>query len=236
MNPPMPFSGEVTPKAVRSYCIAGLPAREELVFKSLVRLLSHRGRFEWLYSPTTSELRVVADGSKLEPQNTQQVLTLGVRDIEQVAYLCMPLRAAELEAELERLGALISPARRLQATPDSVGSITVSALPQIEPMRMVRWPPSSLLGQPGHMRLATLMTGRSMTVHVLAQKSGETLAVCTAFFDDLKKANLLVNAINVQTIQAWEPNSNASPGLKPIQIAAPPGLLARIRTRLGLKT
>ena len=78
------------------------------------------------------------------------------------------------------------------------------------------------------------MTGRSMTVHVLAQKSGEALAVCTAFFDDLKKANLLVNAINVQTIQAWEPNPN--PGLKPIQIAAPPGLLAGIRTRLGLKT
>lgn len=221
------------PKGVRKFSIEGLPAREELVFKSLVRLLSHRGRFEWVYSPSSSELRVVADGSKPDPQGAQQTLTLGVHDVKRAGYLCMPLRATELEAELERLGALIRPARRLQSSPEAPGNMTPPAAAPTEPMRMLRWPPGWMLGQPGRLQLATWMTGKPMTVYALAQKSGESLAVCTAFFDDLTQAGLLASAIKVQTFQGADPTPQAKPAPQPH--VAQLGLLSRIRMRLGLK-
>jgi hypothetical protein len=218
------------PRQERSYSLDGLPDREVLVFKSMVRLLGHRTHFAWVYCPSSTELRVVAEGlatAALQAALTQQVLTLGAGNIKRQSYLRLPLHANELEAELNRLGALISPVNQTTAAVATAASTT--------PMRMLRWPPASLLTTSTRVRLATLMAGRPLTMAELAQRSKENLAVCTAFFDDLRQLNLLMPVATVSpsamastppVAAAHQPHTH-----RPVQ----PGLLDRIRMRLGLQ-
>ncbi|MFS2055626.1 hypothetical protein ACEN8K_43375, partial [Variovorax sp. CT11-76] len=44
-----------------SFSIEGLPARDELLFKSLVRLLDHRTHQHWAWQVEGADLRVVGD-------------------------------------------------------------------------------------------------------------------------------------------------------------------------------
>ena len=226
-------------KSERRYGVEGLSDREVLVLKSMIRLLDHRTNHTWKYAPSTTELMVVSDKLSAADKSAvqaQQVLTLGVRASSQPGFLCMPVNARELEAELNRLGALIVPVRRtVQLHSEAVHTAPGKYL-ETEPMRMLRWPPPALLKGPGRLRLATLMTGKQMSVHSLQQSSGESLAACSAFFDELQRANLLTPADKVAP-----PQGQASPqivlrqNVAPQKNAAPISLLARIRMRLGIQ-
>lgn len=225
----------VAAKHERRYSLEGLPDREVLVFKSMVRLLGHRMLYEWVYSPLSAELRVVADGLpaiSVQSPFVQQVLTLGTGSIQRQSYLRLPLHANELEAELNRLGALIAPVKKAAANP-VLKSVETAA------MRMLRWPPATLLTTTTNMRLATLMAGKPLTLHELQQRSGVSLALCTAFFDALKQLDLLVQAAAASLpamtaapngLPAAASESHAQAMKSPVQ----PGLLTRIRMRLGL--
>jgi hypothetical protein len=100
-------------------------------------------------------------------------------------------------------------------------------------MRMLRWPPARLLVAPGRLRLATLLTGRPSTVYDLQQDSGESLAACRVFFDDLTTAHLLMPA-PTPTLIALERTAYIASACKPLtkKNPAPASLLARIRHRL----
>ncbi len=236
-------------RSERSFCLAGVHDREALVFKSMVRLLSHRTKHIWIYSPLSTELRVVAEGPPSAATHTvpaQQVLTLGTVHTRRTAYLQLPLHAHELEAELNRLGALILPA---------ISTATLSADTQGEsaPMRMLRWPPATVVNTATRMRLATLMAGKPLTILELQQRSKENLAVCTAFFDDLKRHHLLVPVPNAagntaiaataaaqSIVRSTVAGAITGPPSMPAQILPEkkspvlPGLLGRIRMRLGI--
>jgi hypothetical protein len=112
------------------YCIDALPAREELVFKSLVRMLEHRTHHSWRYSPGSSDLLVIGEGVDsltLEARQPKplQVLTLGTKASRRDWYLPLPLRASDLEAELNRMGAVLA----AQVQREAVLRDTPSALP-----------------------------------------------------------------------------------------------------------
>lgn len=100
-------------------------------------------------------------------------------------------------------------------------------------MRMLRWPPASVLVAPGRLRMATLLTGRPLTVYDLQQDSGESLPACRAFFDDLKAAHLLMPAPG-PTLIALEHTAYITSPCKPLtkKSPAPTSLLTRIRMRL----
>lgn len=217
----------------RSYSLEGLPDREVLVFKSMVRLLGHRTDCQWVYSPHSTELRVVADGSRASSTQSplvQQVLTLGAGNIQRQSYLRLPLHANELEAELNRLGALIAPVTKASRT------LTFEST-EATPMRMLRWPPTSLLMTTTQMRLATLMAGKPLTLLELQQRSGVNMASCMAFFNGLRHLDLLVPATGLSLPTAAAMQAAASK-MHP-QIVTNPvqaGLFTRIRMRLGLST
>ena len=217
----------------RSYSLEGLPDREVLVFKSMVRLLGHRTDCQWVYSPHSTELRVVADGSRASSTQSplvQQVLTLGAGNVQRQSYLRLPLHANELEAELNRLGALIAPVTKASRT------LTFEST-EATPMRMLRWPPTSLLMTTTQMRLATLMAGKPSTLRELQQRSGENLAACTAFFNGLRRLDLLVPATAALPPALAHMQPAALKMLPQIMKSPPqPGLLMRIRMRLGLGT
>ena len=218
----------------RSYSLEGLPDREVLVFKSMVRLLGHRTHCQWVYSPFSTELRVMADGlptaSSTQSPLVQQVLTLGAGNVQRQSYLRLPLHANELEDELNRLGVLIAPVMKASTT-------LTFEFDEATPMRMLRWPPAGLLTTTTHMRLATLMAGKPSTLRELQQRSGENLAACTAFFNGLRRLDLLVPATAALPPALAHMQPAALKMLPQIMKSPPqPGLLMRIRMRLGLGT
>lgn len=215
----------------RSYSLSGLPDREVLVFKSMVRLLGHRTHCQWVYLAHSTELHVVAEGlpaSLEQAPLAQQTLVLGAGNFQRQSYLRLPLHANELEAELNRLGALINPAN------------TVAAPAPLEtaedgPMRMLRWPPATLLTSVSYIRLATLMASKPLTLRELHHRSGESMAMCMAFFNGLKQHELLVPA-TAASLPAAAHMQQATPKvlLQTTKSPVQAGLLARIRMRLGL--
>ena len=218
----------------RSYSLEGLPDREVLVFKSMVRLLGHRTHCQWVYSPFSTELRVMADGlptaSSTQSPLVQQVLTLGAGNVQRQSYLRLPLHANELEDELNRLGVLIAPVMKASTT-------LTFEFDEATPMRMLRWPPAGLLTTTTHMRLATLMAGKPLTLLELQQRSGVNMASCMAFFNGLRHLDLLVPATGLSlptaaAMQAAASKMHPQIVTNPVQAS----LFTRIRMRLGLST
>ncbi len=87
--------------------------------------------------------------------------------------------------------------------------------------------------------MATLLVGKSMTLAELARKAGQPLPLCSAFLDDLRRANLLTDGIALHGIRPAAAKANPhidavlatnAPGMPPVSR----GLLSRIRSRLGL--
>lgn len=226
-------------KSERRYGVEGLNDREVLVLKSMIRLLDHGTNHSWKYAPSTTELMVVTDklsAADKSAMQAQQVLTLGVRSFSLQGFLCMPVNARELEAELNRLGTLIVPVRRTVQLHSETAHTAPDKYLETEPMRVLRWPPPALIKRPGRLRLATLMTGKQMSIHSLQRSSGESLAACNAFFDELQRADLLTQGDKI-----LPPQGQASPQI-PLQQNVPPqkkvvptSLLARIPMRLAIQ-
>lgn len=226
-------------RATLSFSLHSLPAREELIFKSIVRLLSHKTHQLWLYCPYYGDVRadllVVAEGSVPRTSTShhgalQRVLTLGASGRSRDFYLRLPLRADELEAELNRLGGLIQ-------VPVAASSQT-AALAQPKELdiafRLLRWPPVALLATRERMRLATLMTGRAVTVSSLQKLSGASFQTCSEFVDELRRAGLMQDLTSQPALEQEVVTPTVS---KPVPAGAggQSSLLARIRQRLGIQ-
>jgi hypothetical protein len=131
----------------------------------------------------------------------------------QLLALVLPIHADELETRLSRMGEVIRATRRRNAAAAASGAV-----------RLVRWPPAALVGHPQRMRLATLMTGRAWTPMALCERSGLPAAFVQQFLDDLRVARLIADD------HAPHHYQRASAPLPQVQ----PGLIGRIRERLGL--
>ena len=245
MNLPLAPHDALTQRSVRKFSVSGLDSREELVLKSFIRLLAHRTHHVWKYAPMTAELCFVSEGAKQsrlpaqQVQQIQQILMLGTNRSNGLGYLQMPLHARELEAELNRLGVLIVPLDQAAQTSVDVPDTAPYQSLDTQPMSMLRWPPAALLKTPGRLRLATLMTGKQMTVYGLQLSSGSNLEECRTFFSELRAANLLSAAPGAQLlpqtrVQVTLPTS-APTRAPPQQNKASTSLISRIRMRLGIQ-
>lgn len=219
-------------RAVLSFSIEGLPAREELLLKSLVRLLDHRTHQHWSWKVELADVRIVGDqvhtADENHPTKAAPVLHVGHVDPQRGHFLPLPLHTDMLESALNRLGALVLHARGL--------GIASSEEPWTdgEEFRLSQWPPAALLETPTRMKLAAMLTGKPTSLAALRQRSAATTKDCTDFLDDLKAAGLIEIAVSgmtplegVHTLDAKAPDPQARPAVQP-------GLLARIRSRLGL--
>ena len=248
------YPSTVIERSTLTFCVEGLPAREELLFKAFVRLLDHLTHQRWSYQPPAThqriDLLVVADGveptySKVLNTKPQPVLRLGSAAADGHGYLSWPLRPNALENELNRLGALTTSRRgelhgqvlfsgAASGTPLTTGDTTKDL------MRLQKWPSSRLLAGTGRMRLATLLTGKSMSLGELVIRSGLPLQLCKAFVDELQSAQLLLTASITPTQSATQtPVLKPKPALQPkttLPKVVQPGLLDRIRMRLGIKS
>lgn len=248
----------VSERSTLTFCVEGLQAREELLFKAFVRLLDHETHQHWAYQPPDGSLRidllVVADGHepthcKNPNQQAQPVLRLGSAREDGQGYLSWPLKPNALEHELNRLGGLIisthgAPHGHDLFSGTATGTAPATGDTTVDLMRLQKWPPSPMLVGVGRMRLATLLTGKAISLDELVYRSALTLQVCKAFVDDLQKAQLLqsvsvtprttlMHAATQTSVLKATPSALPVATLpKPVQ----PGLLDRIRFRLGIKS
>ncbi|MDO8458974.1 MAG: hypothetical protein Q7T07_18900 [Burkholderiaceae bacterium] len=228
-------------RAVLSFTLQGLPFKEELLFKSIVRLLDHRTHQSWLhYSEAEgrkADLVVVTeDGEPLADFSgcdaAQRVLTLGSAGVGRDGFLCRPLHSDAVEAELNRLGMQIVSSRQNNQGPAQAPAMIAEA-----PLRLLRWPSASLVGTRERMRLATLLTSQPMTLTTLQQRSGLDASVCALFVADLEKARYLsthaplVASPEETVVRPSGEAKDSAPAARTIR----PGLISRIRTRLGIQ-
>ena len=235
------YRSAIIERSVLTFCVEGLEPREELLFKSYVRLLDRVTDQQWTYHrPSPNErvdLLVAAEGVVPSLQQDPKLPVQAMLRIANTGWtghgmLAWPIRPRELEKELNRLGGQASTKRMAQDTCDLPSEAIVGKPAALDAniisMRLKQWPPARLLIGPGRIRLATLLTSRAMNLNELVHRSALPLSQCKAFVEDLQRANLLM----LQTA-APQPTAHAS---KVPQKATQPGLLDRIRMRLGIKS
>ncbi|HSV46505.1 MAG TPA: hypothetical protein VLJ58_12040 [Ramlibacter sp.] len=215
------------------FSLEGLAERDEVLFKSFVRLLDHRTRHRWVQrtEQPQADLRIVAQGHALPASDAAgaPVLVLGAQH-RGGHFLSLPIHADALETQLNLLGELIGLARGRRgpvSAPAPLAALppaTAPAGPQA--VRLLRWPAAELLRSPDRIRLATLMTGRPLGIEELQLRTGISAARCAAFVQELRAAGLL----STHAVES-EPPRRAAPRVADVQ---QPGLFERIRRRLGL--
>ena len=226
--------GDVTPLR---YSIKGLELRDEILLKSLIRLLSHRTEHQWVCATEQADLEVT--GSLPDPasgphhddaQPPTRLIMAHDAPAEAQHFLRLPLHVNELELKLNQLGRLIAkaPALLWNATPATTQATTTAATPALT-YRLQRWPQAFLLTSSERLKLATLLTVRPLSLAALQERSGQTQQACESFVNDLQNAGVL------QPSAAISPSSPTLKQAVPQRAAAPMGLLARIRQRLGLQ-
>ena len=223
-------------RAQLRFGILGLPAREEMLFKSFVRLLDNRSLHQWHYLPQMADLWVVAPGIAPPGQGSisserRQVLIVGDTNDSTTTHIKLPLAPLNIEAALNQLGSKILSSRVVIDKPNTAQSYP-------ESYRLTRWPRVNLLGTKERMRMATLLLGKPLTINQLADYSFFSVAVCESFVQDLK-ATGLVQVIQIQSIPTDANGATIAAHLstEPLtgKASAPSGLFARIRNALALK-
>ena len=229
-----------------TYSLDGFSPREEVLFKSLVRLLDHITIHKWVYQPASPDYRidllVVADGHrptffKGAQSAAQPVLSVG-NGPERDMFFSWPLQPHKLGDTLNRVGGRAADhqvkSSAIPFTPDQAAAEGDAA----QLFRLKQWPPSKFLVGTGRMRMATLLVGREMSLSELQHRSALPLAACRAFTTELQKTDLLVVTMRpppAQTARQVEPHEVLN--LPSAAVAfAKPGLFARIRAGLGIKS
>lgn len=208
------MSDEATPRSrERRYRVLGLAERDELVVRSMIKLLAGKTRDRWL--------AVDADPVHLliVPVEFSGALPVGTSALR----VTVPLRADDLWSQLDRASAqldldddLLRPSRR--GGGDARGAAGGRRL------QLLRWPPDTLLGADlRYLRLATMLGARPFSIEELAAKANLPLATCHAF-----AAVLHANGVAQWLLDPEDPDA-------PVPEAAPSGLVSRIRSRLGLQ-
>jgi hypothetical protein len=234
-------------RALLSFSVEGLPPREALLFKSLVRLLDHRTHQHWAWKTAQADLRVVGEQMPAaHDAPAVPMLAVGQVDPQRGGhFLALPLHADELERTLNRLGAMVVHARGLGL------AAAEAELGEDEQFRLLRWPPAALLEAPHRIRLATLMTGRPTSLAVLRQRAGLGTQDCQDFIADLRRSGLIESAKEATRAAARRGPASVPPAgtaddgadsrpalahaMNPlVRDTVQPSLLARIRSRLGL--
>ena len=223
-------------RAELSFSINGLTSREDVLFRSYMRVVAQETVHNWLYKPCAHDrsgnfkvdLQVVTEDKLprelLTESTSPQTMVISHIERRKLGFMCLPIDPKKLENELNRQGILLTSARTRTIASGCVS--TTKAGYSHESVRLLRWPPPRLLGSAQRIQLATLMAGQAVTLVALQNRSQQPVQACEDFILELQKAGLLYRWI------ASHPKPTASVIKK---LPPPINLLARIRNRLGLQ-
>ncbi|MES2401479.1 MAG: hypothetical protein V4573_15930 [Pseudomonadota bacterium] len=211
-----------------TFSLNGLSAHDETLFKSFVRLLAHRTLQQWTFTPQSADVWVVAQAAANTVPPAQKALVVGHDHQGEAHFVSVPFHADALEQVLNHLGNIVAGEKH------TTSSAPAADMPQAQ-FRLLRWPSAALLTSTDRMRLATMMTGKWTSMATLQDRSGVSAAVCSQFLADLQHAGLLVDFTQAQHTVTETRQHDTGAGetmLSPRNIE--PGLISRIRSRLGI--
>lgn len=225
-SPVLTAASSVEQRANLSLCLEGVAPHDAILLKSLIRLLNYRTNHNWTIDTGSADLHILGEEAPqtTDHQSPGNVLWVGHSAQTHTPFLHLPIRANELELQLNSLGSSIL---KNQAQAHSSPS---APLPHDEMLALHRWPPASVLGTPMHIKLATLMTRQPMSIEALARRSGATPHDCVLFCQALQRAGILKRDARHARPQP-QPQVNDNPVKHPKPDAS---LLQRIRSRFGL--
>lgn len=211
-----------------TFSLNGLSAHDEILFKSFVRLLAHRTLQQWTFTPQGADVHVVTQDSLKNLSSGQKALVVGHDHHGETHFVSMPFHADALEQVLNDLGKSVASEKGPGAGAPAVD------MPRAH-FRLLRWPTAGLLTSTDRMRLATMMTGKWTSLAALQERSGVSAAVCSQFLADLQQAGLLVDFTQAHHADAGAPRNErgAAETMAPSRNVEP-GLISRIRSRLGI--
>ena len=211
-----------------TFSVNGLSAHDETLFKSYVRLLAHRTLQQWTFAPQSADVCVVTQVTAHPAPAGKKELVVGQCHAGETYFVSMPFHADALELVLNDLGNIVAGEKQAAL------HAAATDMPHAH-FRLLRWPAAGLLTSNERMRLATMMTGKWTSLAALHEQSGLPVEVCSQFMTELLQAGLLANFAQVQhaattTAQPQAGTNNNPPSPRNIE----PGLISRIRSRLGI--
>lgn len=207
------------------YSVHSLTVRDELLVKSLIRMLDHLAHQHWECVEHGADLQIsgLPFYGALPAGAHVAVLRIGYPPAEGEFGLATPLRTDHLQQMLNSIG---DDLERQRAAAAEIAA--QQPMRGDESYRLRRWPPAELLYTTERRNLAALMSGRPQTASALHRLCGVPLAQCLEFLRDLRRADLLLGPAS--PAQVAQRSAASAAGL-----FLPSGLLARIRSRLGLQ-
>ena len=231
------------------FCVTGLSARNEILLKSLMRLLHGVTRYDWVYSPSGQDLAVVATGTPELPAaksdlsgppefSARACLWVGDACEGKPFRVALPLHCKELESELNKVG------EWLVAQPAPAAASEANTV-----FQLLRWPPTAFLSTPERTKAATLLLKAPIKFDVLARRAGMSAEDCRLFIAVLPHMKHSVPEPDSLALERFfdapsQPPEN--PGLSTFSITksvstlmtsvSRSGIVARIRDRLGLES
>jgi hypothetical protein len=229
-----------------SFTLRQVTPRDELVFKSAVRVLQGKTCHQWLYTNDrqAADLVVLGDflpdrAPRMEEPIAPNTLRISATVREGFDGLSLPLRIDDVLAQLDKAGRQIAkheaarrPVAKTALTPPARAS-QHDRTPTNVRVVLTRWPEVALLQRDiRYLKLAAILTGQPVSIAELAARTQFPIQLCRGFVDALKACQL-VRVLDDQR-ELKTPAQTSTHGHKPE--SAPPGLIARIRSRLGIFT
>jgi hypothetical protein len=217
-----------------TYTARRLALRDELVLKSIIRLLQGQTRHLWRYTDSLDADLLVL-GVHENGDEAHEASTLEHRAVFHVKpddhghpAAPLPLRVGEVLVEFNRLGELIEAAKSSHALARHASDDESVH----ERIALLRWPDWSLLQQDScYLRIATVLATRPLTQVELARKSGTDSMTCSAFIRALDLDGLLVR-VAPDDIRGV-PHATSATSTNAIN-PTKPTLWSRIRSRFGI--
>lgn len=254
-----------------TYTLRQLPMRDEIVFKSVIRVLQGKTRHTWVHSDT-QDAELVLLGDQL-PDGAAPAATAGIEKLSGRAVihvsahagagfrgLAWPLRIADVIEQLDMAGDLIAARMATQASRPAAVAVAqqqaavherqqpapVQALsshvPADQRVSLSRWPEANLLQRDmRYIKLATVLTGKPVSIIELADRTHYPLQLCQNFVDALNAGALVRVMSDLRELplgqMAGHNQAAMNGGYAPVRKTHPAehhGLIARIRSRLEM--
>lgn len=226
----------------------GLPARDELLLKSMIRLLNFKTKHDWQYKPEHANILIVKQANNagehdlLKNKLTRSCRTISLDTLQFDATIhgltgridTWRLNAVKVEEALNRLGDdWCQQSHVVQSPPSSAANQADRA----ESYRLTRWPLASMLQNASRRRMAAVLVGSPVTLANVVEKTGVESGECADYIVELMQAGLLTTTLadTPMAVELADPIVSATTFLITSNTAAkrPPSIFARIRNRLS---
>jgi hypothetical protein len=224
-----------------TYTLRQIAPRDEIVFKSVVRVLQGKTRHVWQHTDG-ADANLFVLGTQASGEQTRSADSAGHVVIQVCASagtnfhgLTLPLRIADVISHLDQAGDEIA-SRSVRPVGAEASQIPAPVHVLFnQRVSLTRWPAPALLQRDiRYLKLATALTGQPVSITELAARTQFPLVVCQNFVDALRAVGQLRVMDEVRDLPGQTHTAvPAAPRHK-----SPPvehlGLIARIRSRLEM--